>query len=109
MLDLRPRHLALLQDLIAQYLPPDVVVWAYGSRVNDDAYDDSDLDLVLRTPDLNELPYAPVCKFREGLAESNLPILVDVHDWAQLPASFQERILARYAIVQPARLMDNAT
>ncbi|WP_394370317.1 nucleotidyltransferase domain-containing protein [Pedobacter segetis] len=30
-------------------------VWAYGSRVNGDAHVGSDLDLVIRTPDLKRL------------------------------------------------------
>lgn len=31
-------------------------VWAYGSRVNGDAHEGSDLDLVIRTPDLRKMP-----------------------------------------------------
>ena len=103
MLDLRPRYLAMLQELMAAHLLPGTTVWAYGSRVNGDAYDGSDLDLVLRTPDLGELPYAVLSEFREALSESNLPIFVNTHDWARLPVSFHERILARYEIVRPAQ------
>jgi predicted nucleotidyltransferase len=101
MLDLHPHDFALLCQLVAEYLPPDTVVWAYGSRVNGDAHDGSDLDLVLRPAGLHQLPYATLVRFREALSESNLPILVDVHDWAQLPASFHERILARYEVLRP--------
>lgn len=102
MLDLRPHYLVLLQQLMAEHLPCNITVWAYGSRVNGDAHDGSDLDLVLRTSDLRELAYSVLSEFREALSESNLPIFVDTHDWARLPVSFHERILTRYEVVRRA-------
>ncbi|GAA3978453.1 nucleotidyltransferase domain-containing protein [Hymenobacter antarcticus] len=101
MLDLRPKDLTLLHDLMARHLPAEVAVWAYGSRVNGNAYEGSDLDLVLRTPDLAALPAGRLSRFREALTDSNLPIFVDTHDWALLPESFHPRILARYEVVRP--------
>ena len=101
--DLRPKDLALVLELVAQQLPPTVAVWAYGSRVTGEAHAGSDLDLVLRAADLQELPYSWVSHFRDALTESNLPIFVDVHDWARLPASFHARILARYEVLREAR------
>ncbi|MGY3090085.1 putative nucleotidyltransferase [Hymenobacter sp. UYAg731] len=101
MLALNPRYVAMLQDLMARHLPAEVAVWAYGSRVNGDHYEASDLDLVLRTPDLTPLPGRPLAGFREALTESNLPIFVDTHDWATLPESFHPRILSRYEVVRP--------
>ena len=102
MLDLRPKDLRLLEHLIANYLPSSVAVWAYGSRVNGDAYEGSDLDLVLRGPELQEIPVSVWGKFRDAVWESNLPILVDIHDWAHLPERFHERILARYEVLRSA-------
>ncbi len=102
MLDLTPRYLEMVLRLVAETLPDSVMVWAYGSRVNGNAYDGSDLDLVLRSADLQEVPYSSLSRFREALTESNLPIFVDVHDWARLPASFHERILQRYEVLRPA-------
>ena len=101
MLDLNPRYVAMLHDLMARHLPAEVAVWAYGSRVNGNAHDGSDLDLVLRTPDLAALPAGVLGRFREALTDSNLPIFVDAHDWATLPASFHPRILARYEVLRP--------
>lgn len=101
MLDLNPRYVTMLHELIARHLPPDVAVWAYGSRVNGNAHDGSDLDLVLRGADLQALPAGVASRFREALTESNLPIFVDVHDWALLPVSFHPRILTRYEVVRP--------
>ncbi|MBU6123215.1 nucleotidyltransferase family protein [Hymenobacter siberiensis] len=101
MLHLRPKDLALVHDLIARHLPAEVAVWAYGSRVNGNHHEGSDLDLVLRTPDLTPLPGRLLAGFREALTESNLPIFVDTHDWATLPESFHPRILNRYEVVRP--------
>jgi len=101
MLDLNPRYVAMLHELIARHLPPAVAVWAYGSRVNGDAHDGSDLDLVLRGSDSQALPAGVANRFCEALTDSNLPIFVDVHDWALLPASFHPRILTRYEVVCP--------
>lgn len=101
MLNLRPKDLALVHELVARCLPLAVAVWAYGSRVNGNAHDGSDLDLVLRAPDLAALPASVLSRFREALTDSNLPIFVDAHDWATLPASFHPRILARYEVLRP--------
>ncbi|MCI1189334.1 nucleotidyltransferase domain-containing protein [Hymenobacter sp. DH14] len=101
MLDLNPRYVAMLNELIAWHLPAEVAVWAYGSRVNGNAHEGSDLDLVLRAPGLMPLPDRLLARFREALTDSNLPIFVDAHDWATLPASFHPRILDRYEVVRP--------
>jgi uncharacterized protein len=91
MLDLRPEWLDMLRDLIAAHLP-GVEVLAYGSRVQGTAHDGSDLDLVLRNPDGTALPLMTLEDFREALSESDLPILVDVLDWARIPESFRKEI-----------------
>jgi uncharacterized protein len=91
MLDLRPEWMNMLRDLIATHLP-GVEVLAFGSRVQGTAHDGSDLDLVLRNPDGTALPLMALEDFREALSESDLPILVDVLDWARIPESFRKEI-----------------
>jgi predicted nucleotidyltransferase len=91
MLDLRTEWLEMLRELIAAHLP-GVEVLAYGSRVQGTAHDGSDLDLVLRNPDGTALPLMTLEDFREVLSESDLPILVDVLDWARIPESFRKEI-----------------
>ena len=85
--DLKPHHLDILLTT-AQYLPAENTRWAYGSRVKGTAYDGSDLDLMLRTPTLEAISSRVLNAFHAALTESNLPIFVDVHDWARLPESF---------------------
>ena len=74
-------------------------VWAYGSRVNGDAHDGSDLDLVLRTPDLQKLPIDVYLVLKEKIQESNVPIVVELFDWARLPESFYKNILAKHEVM----------
>ena len=90
-LHLSPKHRAELTALLREHLP-DVEVWAYGSRVNGRSHDGSDLDLVLRGPGLQEIPIAAVGDFQEALRDSNIPFLVEAHDWARLPAYFHHEI-----------------
>ncbi|MEO7445719.1 MAG: nucleotidyltransferase domain-containing protein [Ferruginibacter sp.] len=67
-------------------------IWAYGSRVNGTAHDSSDLDLVLRSHDGEKLPIDLLVTVREKIQESNIPILVELFDWARLPESFRSNI-----------------
>jgi predicted nucleotidyltransferase len=74
-------------------------VWAYGSRVNGSAHDGSDLDLVIRSQSLNKLPaniYIDLC---EKIRDSNIPILVELRDWAMLPESFHKNIEKQYEVL----------
>jgi len=93
---LQPRHRAMLDELLARFLPAGVTVWAYGSRVNGQAHEASDLDLVLRCPGLQPLPASRLAALRYALVESNIPIIVDLHDWTALPASFHAQIERQY-------------
>ena len=97
-LHLEFRHRRLIEDLAGQYLPR-TEIWAYGSRVNGQSHDGSDLDLVLRGPNLEEIPTLQYAEFKEALDESTLPFLVDVHDWARLPESFHRRIERQHVVV----------
>ncbi|CAK0753886.1 NTP_transf_2 domain-containing protein [Gammaproteobacteria bacterium] len=98
-LDMQPRHLALLRELLRQHLP-HTEIWAYGSRVNGDGHEASDLDLVVRHPaDLKQETPA-LWEMKDILVESNLPIRVDLVDWAQIPASFHREIERAYVVVQ---------
>ena len=99
---LHARHRAMLDNLLGRLLPATAEVWAYGSRVTGEAHEASDLDLVVRGAGLEPLPEQRLASLRRLLTDSNLPILVDIHDWAELPESFHARILARYEVLRPA-------
>lgn len=105
---LREQDRKRLVELLAAHLPT-VTAWAYGSRVNGSAHESSDLDLVLRSPELSLIPVEPLEAFLQALRESNIPILIEARDWARLPDAFHQEILKGYVVVrEPAITEDMA-
>jgi predicted nucleotidyltransferase len=96
-LHLPARYLAIVQDILRRYLP-HAEVWAYGSRVNGDHYDASDLDLVVRQPDDLTRRQPDLDEVAAAFSDSDLPILVQIVDWARIPAAFREEIEAGYVV-----------
>ena len=92
------RYLDQLEALLSEHVP-DVEVWAYGSRINGESHEGSDLDLVLRGPALEPLD-GGFYDLLEEIEKSNIPILIQVHDWARLPESFHREIERAYVVVQ---------
>ncbi len=76
-----------------------IEVWAYGSRVNGSAHSGSDLDLVIRTPNLKKLSIDTFMDLCEKIRDSNIPILVELRDWATLPESFHKNIERHYEVL----------
>ncbi len=104
-LHLSPRHRAQLEALLREHLP-DVEVWAYGSRITGASHDGSDLDLVLRAPDLQKIPIGRLSDLWEALRESTIPFLVEARDWARLPEGFHEEIERDYVVLVVSRRGD---
>ena len=97
-LDLPRRYRDQIEALLREHVP-GADVWAYGSRVTAQSHDGSDLDLVLRSPTLEPLSDGYL-DLIEALEQSNIPILVQTHDWARLPESFHREIEKGYVVVQ---------
>ena len=97
-LDLPLRYRHMVETLLREYVP-NTEVWAYGSRINGESHEGSDLDLVLRSPTLEPLGIA-LTDLVEAFRESNIPILVQASDWAILPESFQREIARSYVVLQ---------
>ena len=76
-----------------------VEVWAYGSRINGTAHAGSDLDLVIRSQNLTPLPPTIYSELNEKIKDSNIPILVELLDWAKLPESFHKNIAQAHEIL----------
>jgi predicted nucleotidyltransferase len=85
-IDLDPDHLRMVRDILAVHLP-DGSAFAFGSRVRGDARRFSDLDLVVRAD--QPLGLDRLGDLRSAFSECDLPIKVDVADWASLGASFR--------------------
>ena len=97
-LDLQPRHRKQIEAMLREQLP-GVEVWAYGSRVNGRSHGGSDLDLVLRGPDLQRLPSGKLSDLTDAFRESNIPFLIEARDWARLPESFHCEIERDYVVL----------
>ena len=97
-LDLPRRYRDQIEALLREHVP-GVAVWAYGSRVNGQSHEASDLDLVLRGPDLKRISSGQLTDLTEALEQSNVPILVQIHDWARLPESFHREIEQEYVVL----------
>lgn len=98
-IDITMEQRKVLLALLRHYLP-GVLVWAYGSRVKWTARLNSDLDLVAFTlPSQSPL----VSELKEAFAESSdIPFLVDLHVWDEIPERFRDIIRKEYVVLQRA-------
>jgi len=88
---------ALVQIFSTVSVP--IEVWAYGSRVNGTAHDGSDLDLVVRSRGLTAMSVNAFGELYEKIKDSNIPILVELRNWAFLPDSFHKNIEKQYEVL----------
>ncbi len=93
---------AIVQTLLSQHLP-HVEVWAYGSRVTGTGHAASDLDLVVRNPAQLDEETGGLGRLMEAFSESNLPIRVDLTDWARIPEHFRQEIERAHVVVQAGK------
>jgi len=98
-LDLPQKYLEQVQALLHTHVP-HAEVWAYGSRVTGSGHEASDLDLVLRNPQNLQEETGGLYDLKEALTESNLPIHVDIMDWARIPVSFHREIERAHVVMQ---------
>jgi uncharacterized protein len=98
-LQLPERYLEMVKALLRRHLP-QAEVWAYGSRVTGGGHEASDLDLVVRNSEALSLETPGLAAVKEAFVESDLPIRVDIMDWARLPESFHREIERAHAVVQ---------
>jgi len=88
-IDLASHDLELVIKILQQYIP-EHEVRVFGSRINNKAKKFSDLDLVVMTHE--PLPLATLADLAEAFSSSNLPIKVDLLDWARLGDEVREMI-----------------
>lgn len=90
----------MILKILAAHLPAVEVV-AYGSRVTGSAHEGSDLDLAVRNIYNPLIALRNLAEVRDAFSESNIPILVDILDWAQIPDSFREEIEQSGVVIFP--------
>ena len=92
---LKQKHLQILLDIFKNYCPK-AEIWAYGSRIKGEAHDASDLDLAVK--DFND-KNKNVYELKELINNSNIPIIVDILDFNNIPESFQKVIEKYYVVI----------
>lgn len=99
MLDLKAKDKQVICELAKQSFTSEIDILAYGSRVNGDNHDASDLDLVIKTKNHEKLDIEEFVSFKEKLQHSNIPIFVQVMDWSRIPKTFHNNINLKNELV----------
>ncbi len=86
-------ELEIITNLLQKYVPHSEI-WAFGSRVNGNAKQYSDLDLAII--DSKSIDIHLIIALKEAFSESKLDIKVDLLEWNNLNESFQKIILKNY-------------
>lgn len=91
MIDVTPKELALVQDILRTGLPHGAAkVWAFGSRAKGTAKRGSDLDLAIDTG--LPLPFSAKVHLAEAFEEAPLPFRVDIVDLFTVSPEFRALI-----------------
>ncbi len=96
-IDIRPEELSIVRGILQKHIP-QYEVWAFGSRVTNNAKPFSDLDLVIMTD--KALPFGISAALTEDFSESDLPWKVDIVDWATTSDSFKKIIADNKVTIQ---------
>jgi predicted nucleotidyltransferase len=97
-IDVTSEQKKIISDLLQKHLP-DVMVWAYGSRIKGTASAQSDLDLVAFTTPAQK---KHVFDLKEAFEESDLSFRVDLFIWDEIPENFRDAIQAEHLILTEA-------
>ena len=92
---LKPQYLKMLFEILQNYCPK-AIIWAYGSRIKGKAHEGSDLDLVVKSFNDKE---KNLYTLKQLLNDSNIPILIDINEFDNLPKSFQKEIEKDYVVI----------
>ncbi len=95
MLNVKQQYLEELKSILNEYCP-DAEVWAYGSRLTEDCHSGSDLDLVVKS--FNDKTKS-LYELKALLSDSNIPFIIDIHEFDKLPDYFQTEIKKNYVVI----------
>lgn len=88
-IDIQSAYLEIVRQILALHVPGRDV-WAFGSRVRGNARSTSDLDLVVMGDE--PLSLRAMAMLRNAFSESDLPMKIDVLDWASTSLPFRKII-----------------
>lgn len=91
---LEDSHWQILEDKLFNPLRSyGAQIWVFGSRARGDHKPFSDIDILFALPDGTQTPDGMIFLIKEELAESNLPIKVDLVNLQDLAFSYRESVL----------------
>ncbi len=99
-IDLKPEDWHEVRHILKTHLL-EYPVWAFGSRVKGTAkpYSDLDLAIIAQQP----LSLTEMATVKEAFDESDLPIRVDIVDWATTSDTFRKIIEQDKVVVQEGK------
>lgn len=89
---LNEKHKASIIQILKDNLKIESEVIAYGSRIRGDCHDASDLDIIIKSKSGKPLPKEDFRLIAKNFQESNIPIMIDLRDWALVPEYFHKYI-----------------
>ncbi|KUO49286.1 MAG: hypothetical protein APF76_15900 [Desulfitibacter sp. BRH_c19] len=95
MIKLSEKELQLVKNILKNYVH-DFEVLVFGSRVNGNTHEHSDLDIALRGPDKIDLLL--LADIKDEFQNSDLPFRVDIIDFNRISPEFQKVILENHKI-----------
>lgn len=90
----------IVLTILQQYVP-EYEVWAFGSRIKDNAKPYSDLDLAVITE--QPLSLERHADLVDAFSESDLPWKVDIVDWAATSENFRQIIQSQFEVFQRSK------
>lgn len=85
-----PEHMFIVKQILQKHLPPDAMVWVFGSRANGTPKKFSDLDLAIDVG--KPLSSNLISNLASDFDESDLPYKVDIVDWQTINENFKNII-----------------
>ena len=89
MLDLDEKYVNFIKETILTLLP-DIEIFIFGSRVQGNALEYSDVDIALK--DVKKISFEILLKLRARFEDSTFPYKVDIVDLNNLKENFREII-----------------
>ncbi|MDX8395416.1 MAG: nucleotidyltransferase domain-containing protein [Mariprofundaceae bacterium] len=88
----------MVKKILAKHVS-EYEVWVFGSRIHGDNLKKfSDLDLAIISA--NPVDSSSLGALKDAFSESDLPITVDVVDWAATDEGFRTIIKRKYEVIQ---------
>jgi uncharacterized protein len=99
MINLRDKDRQRINEITQKCFKCPIEIWAYGSRVNGNSHEASDLDIVIHSEGKTLQLRNEFNLFQKEIENSNIPIIVQSFLWSSLPENMQGVILKNYEIL----------